>query len=67
MPKALCLTGLVISILVLLLFTLDFVLGMANMAKSAPFRAAAPIMDVLFILSSGGLSYLSWKTYREQK
>jgi hypothetical protein len=67
MPKALCLIGLVTSILVLLLFTLDFVLGMAGMASSAPFQSAAPMMDVLFIIASGGITYVAWKTFREQK
>lgn len=67
MPKALCLIGLVISILVFLLFTLDLVLGLSGMAGSAPFQAASPAMDVLFILGSGGLSYLSWVTFREQR
>ena len=67
MPKALCMIGLVISILVFLLFTLDLVLGLSGMAASAPFRAASSLMDVVFILSSGGLIYLSWSTFREQR
>lgn len=68
MPKALCLIGLVISILVFLLFTLDLVLGFSpSMAASAPFRAASSVMDVVFMLASGGLIYLSWSTFREQR
>ncbi len=67
MPKALCLIGLVISILVFLLFTLDLVLGLSRMEASAPFSSASSVMDVLFILASGGLIYLSWATFREQR
>lgn len=67
MPKALCLIGLVISILVFLLFTLDLVLGLASMPGSAPFQAASPAMDFVFMLASGGLIYLSWMTFREQR
>jgi hypothetical protein len=67
MPKVLCLIGLVVSILVLLLFILDLVLGLAGRAALAPFQSAAPIMDILFIISTSGVAYLAWKTYREQR
>ena len=55
MPKALCLIGMVVSILVFLIFLFDIVFGMAGMKNLAPFGLASLIMDILFIFSSGGL------------
>ena len=63
MPKALCMAGMVISILILILFVLDLSLP----ANIAPFKRANMVMDVGFILCAGGLGYLSWATFREQK
>jgi len=63
MPKALCMTGMVIAILILVLFLLD----LAVPAAWAPFKKASWMMDVGFMLCAGGLAYLSWATYREQK
>ena len=59
MPKALCMTGMVISALILVLFLLDLAIGI-------PFRKASMMMDVLFLLCASGLGYLSWITFREQ-
>ena len=59
MPKALCMTGMVISALILVLFLLDLAIGI-------PFRKASMMMDVLFLLCALGLGYLSWITFREQ-
>jgi hypothetical protein len=67
MPKALCLVGLVIASLVFLIFLLDLVLGMGGLINMAPFRMASVTMDIIFMLASGGLAYLSWATFREQK
>jgi hypothetical protein len=55
--------GMVISILILILFVLDLSLP----ANLAPFKRASMVMDVGFILCAGGLGYLSWATFREQK
>ena len=63
MPKALCMAGMVIAILILLLFILDLSLPGAW----APFKRASMLMDIGFILSAVGLGYLSWATFREQK
>ena len=62
MPKALCLTGMVIAILVFLIFLLDLVLpqGMAFFGK------ASKMLDIIFILCAAALGYLSWSTFREQ-
>jgi hypothetical protein len=60
MPKALCLAGLVVAVLLALIFLLDIILGM-------PFHRASPwVLDVGVILCAGILGYLSWTTFREQ-
>jgi len=67
MPKALCLTGLVIASLVFLIFLLDLVLGLAGLVNMAPFRYASVLTDIIFMMAAGGLAYLAWSTYREQR
>lgn len=67
MPKALCLIGLVLASLVFLIFLLDLVLGLSGLLTMAPLRAASPLMDVIFMIAAGGLAYVSWTTYREQR
>ncbi len=59
MPKALCLTGMVIAIVVFLLFLLD-------LAIKVPFQRANVMMDVVFVLCAGTLGFISWTTFREQ-
>ena len=66
MPKVLCMTGIVISLLVAILFALDLILSFTGPVWAAPFRNASATMDVLFLLCAGGLGYLSWSTLREQ-
>ena len=58
MPKALCLTGMVVAILLLALFLLDLAAGF-------PFSRASSVLDVTFALCSAALAYLSWSTLRE--
>jgi hypothetical protein len=60
MPKALCIIGTAISVLLLLLFGLD-------LATSFPFGRESTVMDVGFIVASGVLGYLSFMTMREQR
>lgn len=70
MPKALCLTGLVIAILVFLLFFLDliFVLsGSESLVAIAPFRAIGMLMHLIFLICAGGLGYLAWSAFKELK
>lgn len=67
MPKALCLIGLVLAILVLLIFLLDLVLGLSGLMTMAPLRMASPLMDIVFVIAAGGLAYIAWTTYREQR
>jgi hypothetical protein len=67
MPKALCLTGLVIAILVFLIFFLDLLFGMLGMLSFAPFKMSSVMMDLIFLLCSGGLAFLSWTSFKELK
>jgi hypothetical protein len=67
MPKALCLTGLVIAILVFLIFFADLLFGMLGMLSLTPFKMSNLVMDIIFLLCALGLGFLSWTTYREQK
>ncbi len=66
MPKALCLIGLVFSVLVLLIFVADLVLGLLGNAL-APLMGVNWIMDILFILASMGLALAAWTTFKEQR
>ena len=59
MPKALCMSGMVISVLILVLFLLDLVIGF-------PFSRASTLMDIVFVLCAVGLGYLSYSTYKQQ-
>lgn len=67
MPKALCLTGIVISVLVFVLFLLDLLLGLIpGLSGLAPFASASKLLDVIFVACSGLLAYYSWRTLKEQ-
>ncbi len=65
MPKALCLTGMVIALLLLALFLFDLVVSVLGLGW-APFSGASRVMDLVFVICAGGLGYLSWSTLREQ-
>lgn len=60
MPKALCIAGIVISVLLLLIFGLDLAVGVF------PLYGANSTMDIGFVVCAIILGYLSWSTYREQ-
>ena len=66
MPKALCLTALVISILVFLLFFSDLLLDLLGMEEIAPFHGAHRIIDIVFSVCAAILGLLSFLTFREQ-
>jgi hypothetical protein len=66
MPKAFCLTGLVVAGLVFLLFTMDLVLGSLG-SGLAPFKLANMTMDIVFLIGSLILAFLSWSSLRELK
>lgn len=59
MPKALCISGLVVAGLVIILFTADLAVGI-------PFRRASAMMDVSLLASAVLLGLISWFTLREQ-
>jgi hypothetical protein len=63
----LCLIGLVIASLVFLIFLLDLVLGLSGLTNMAPFSFVSITMDLIFMVSSGGLAFMAWVTFREQK
>ena len=66
MPKALCIASMVFSLLVLVLFLSDLILGLVGMSSLAPFKSFFLFMDLIFVVAAGGWAFLSWKTYREQ-
>ena len=67
MPKALCLISLVVSILLVVLFLADMVLGLAGQVSIAPLKYASPLMDITFVILGGIMIFMSWTTYREQR
>ena len=62
MPKALCMTGIVIAILILVICLLDLFAPVSI----APLRKASPLMDIVFSVCAVALAYISWETRREQ-
>lgn len=60
MPKALCLVGSVVAVLLLLVFGLDLAVGF-------PFHRANILMDVGCLLCAAALGYISWTTLKEQR
>ena len=67
MPKILCLTGLVVSGLIALVFLMDLAFGLMGMYSLAPFRLTDPVLDAVLIVSAALLGYLSWTSFRELK
>jgi hypothetical protein len=59
MPKALCMSGLVVSGLVIILFAVDLAVGI-------PFKRASMMMDVSLLVCAALLGLISWFTLREQ-
>ena len=67
MPKILCLTGLVVSGLIALIFLMDLVFGLLGMSALAPFKLTSILLDSVFLVSSIVLGILSWTSFRELK
>lgn len=65
MPKLLCLTGLVVSGLIALIFLMDLVFGLAGMSALAPFKLNSLTFDIVMLVSSIVLGVLSWFSLRE--
>jgi len=67
MPKALCLTSLVVAVIIVVLFLADAVMGIMGMATMAPLRGANLLMDITFILTGSALATMSYITWRDQR
>ncbi len=67
MPKALCLTSLVVAVIVVALFLADAVMGFMGMQAMAPLRSANLLMDITFIICGSLLAFMSFVTWREQR
>jgi hypothetical protein len=66
MAKALCISGILIAVLILIVFLIDLVAALAGFVAFAPFRGASRMMDIVFILCAAGLAFLAWSTLKEQ-
>ncbi len=62
MPKALCMSGMAVAILIAILFIFDLVAPITM----APFRKASILMDVCMLVCAAMLGVASWLTFREQ-
>ena len=60
MSKVLCYSGIATAAMLLILFSLDLALGV-------PFKKADTLLDIIFMVSSTGLGFISWLTLRELK
>lgn len=67
MEKWMCRGGLIVSGLLFLLFLLDIVLYVADMQPLAPFGGMDIYFDVIGMLISALLFYLSWNAIRETR
>ncbi|HIF33776.1 MAG: hypothetical protein VB878_20730 [Pirellulaceae bacterium] len=63
MPKILCISGIVVSLLLFVVFLVDLVAP----GSIAPFKNASKSMDVVFVLCAAILGFLSYTTLREQE
>jgi threonine/homoserine/homoserine lactone efflux protein len=63
MPRLLCLAGLVVSGLVFLLFLVNMIMSLGGLGSL--FNYPSLLMDLVFLLCSSGLGYLSWSALRE--
>ncbi len=60
MPKALCIVSLVVSILIVLLFALDLIVGI-------PMQGANKTLDIVFLVAGIIVIAMSVVTHREQR
>ena len=60
MSKALCYSGIATAVILLILFSLDLVIGV-------PFKKADTLMDIVFLVSASGLGLVSWLTLKDLK
>ena len=62
MPKAFCIAGAVVAILLLVIFAADLIPGVGF-----PFGGQSMIIDIGMVVCSLMLGYISWATYRTLK
>lgn len=60
MAKSLTIMAMAVAILIFLVFALDLAIGY-------PFRRARITMDIVFIICSLALAYISWNAMRDLK
>jgi hypothetical protein len=58
MPKALCLTGAVVAVLLLLVFG-------ADLATTIPFGRENLLIDISMVICALILGFISWTTFRQ--
>lgn len=58
--------ALTISVIVLILFLADLLLGLFGMQELAPFSYTNMVMDIVYVICSLALTIMSWLTFREQ-
>ncbi len=63
MPKAFCITGAVVAILLLLVFGTDLAIGYPFDRQGWP----SWLIDIAMVLCAGMLGYISWATFRTLK
>ena len=66
MQKGLCIAALSISVIVLVLFLADIILGMTGLISLAPFKYASLLLDIVFVIAAAILGAMSWFTLKEQ-
>lgn len=66
MAKGFCISGILISALVLVIFLIDLLAALAGLQSLAPFRGASRLMDIVFVICAAGLGFASWSTLKEQ-
>ncbi|MFN4261850.1 MAG: hypothetical protein ACK4RK_21425 [Gemmataceae bacterium] len=64
MEKWLCFGSMGVGFILLVLFALDLIMGMAS-ASFLPFSGMSTVLDIILILASGLLIYLGWDAYRD--
>ena len=67
MQKGLCIIALSIAVVMFILFAADLILGVSGQATMAPFKyGPGMIIDIVFVIVSGVLAFMSWSTFRQQ-
>jgi hypothetical protein len=59
MPRAMCIIGTVVALLVVLLFGLD-------LFAAIPFKKVSVLMDAMMMVAGLMLAFASWQAMREQ-